>query len=98
MSVYLLKSVERNAEGPETVLRVVGTREPPARMIVQIQVSGAAQVQIQGRIDREAPWQNLAPAQSASALMHVDAVQFLRAVASNVAENAKVSVWAVWAW
>jgi hypothetical protein len=25
-------------------------------------------------------------------------VQFLRAVASNVAENAKVSVWAVWAW
>ena len=98
MSVYLLKSVDRNAEGPETVLRVVGAREPPARMIVQIQVTGAAQVQIQGRIDREAPWQNLAPAQSASALMHIHAVQFLRAVATNVAENARVSVWAAWAW
>jgi hypothetical protein len=98
MSVYLLKSVDRNAEGPETVLRVVGTREPPARMIVQIQVVGTAQVQIQGRIDREAPWHNLAPLQSGSALMHIDAVQFLRAVATNVAEKAKVSVWAVWAW
>ena len=98
MSVYLLKSVDRNSEGPETVLRVVGAREPPARMVVQIAVTGAALVQIQGRIDRDAPWQNLAPAQSASALLHVDAVQFLRAVASNVAENGKVSVWAVWAW
>lgn len=98
MSVYLLKSVDRNAEGPETVLRVVGTREPPARMIVQIQVIGAAQVQIQGRIDREAPWHNLAPVQSASALMHIEAVQFLRAVATNVAEKARVSVWAAWAW
>jgi hypothetical protein len=98
MSVYLLKSIDRNAEGPETVLRVVGTREPPARMVVQIAVSGAAVVQIQGRIDREAPWQNLGPAQSASALLHVDAVQFLRAVATKVVDGAKVSVWAVWAW
>jgi hypothetical protein len=98
MSVYLLKSVERNAEGPETVLRVIGTREPPARMVVQIAVTGVARVQIQGRIDRDAPWHNLAPAQSASALLHVDAVQFLRAVATNVAEDARVSVWAVWAW
>ena len=98
MSVYLLKSVQRDAEGPETVLRVVGAREPPARMVIQIAVTGAATVQIQGRIDREAPWQNLAPAHSASALLHVDAVQFLRAVASNVADKAKVSVWAVWAW
>lgn len=98
MSVYLLKAVDRNAEGAETVLRVVGAREPPARMIVQIAVIGTAQVQIQGRIDREAPWQNLGPAQSASALLHVDAVQFLRAVASNVGKDAKVSVWAAWAW
>jgi hypothetical protein len=98
MSVYLLKSIDRNAEGPETVLRVVGTREPPARMVVQIAVTGAAVVQIQGRIDREAPWQNLAAAQSASALMHVDAVQFLRAIATDVVAGARVSVWATWAW
>jgi hypothetical protein len=80
------------------VLRVVGAREPPARMVVQIAVTGAALVQIQGRIDRDAPWQNIGSAQSASALMHVDAVQFLRAVATHVVADAKVSVWAVWAW
>ncbi|HEX4971727.1 MAG TPA: hypothetical protein VFV69_11780 [Steroidobacteraceae bacterium] len=98
MSVYLLKAVDRNSEGPETVLRVVGSREPPARMVVQIAVSGSALVQIQARIDREAPWQNVGSAQSASALIHVDAVQFLRATATNVAAGAKVSVWATWAW
>ena len=98
MSVYLLKAVDQNAEGPETVLRVVGVREPPARMVVQIAVSGAASVQIQGRIDRDAPWQNVGSAQSASALMHLDAVQFLRATATNVAAGTKVSVWATWAW
>jgi hypothetical protein len=98
MSVYLLKAVDRNSEGPETVLRVVGSREPPARMVVQIAVSGSALVQIQARIDREAPWQNVGSAQSASALIHVDAVQFLRATATNVGAGAKVSVWATWAW
>jgi hypothetical protein len=98
MSVYLLKSVDRNAEGAETVLRVVGTREPPARMVVQIAVTGTASVQIQGRIDRAAPWHNLVPAQSASTVLHLEAIQFLRAVATNVAPDAEVSVWAVWAW
>jgi hypothetical protein len=98
MSVYLLKAVDRAAEGPETALKVVGNREPPARMIVQIAVSGEAVVQIQGRIDKAAPWQNIGPAQSASALVHIDAVQFLRAVTTSVAAGAKVSVWAAWAW
>jgi hypothetical protein len=98
MSVYLLNSIERDAEGPETVLRVVGNREPPARMVVQIAMTGAAVVQIQGRIDRSAPWQNLVPAHSASALIHIDAVQFLRAVATNITAGARVSVWATWAW
>ena len=98
MSVYLLKSVDRNAEGPETVLRVVGTREPPARMVVQIAVTGTALVQIQGRIDRAAPWHNVAPAQSTSTVLYLNAIQFLRAVATDVADDANVSVWAVWAW
>jgi hypothetical protein len=80
------------------VLRVVGTREPPARMVVQIAVTGTALVQIQGRIDRAAPWHNLVPAQSASTVLHLKAIQFLRAVATNVAPDAEVSVWAVWAW
>jgi hypothetical protein len=99
MSVtILLKTAEREAVGAETVLRVVGTREPPAKMIIQVAIVGAAVVQIQGRIARDAPWQDLGPAHSASGLFHIDAVQFLRAVATNVDAKASVTVWAVWAW
>lgn len=99
MSVsYLLKSAEQDTQGPEVVLRVVGSREPPARMVIQIAVVGAATVQIQGRIARDAPWQNVGSAHSASALFHVEAVQFLRAVASSFAAKTTVSVWATWAW
>lgn len=99
MSVnYLLKSAAADTEGPEVVLRVVGNREPPARMVIQIAIVGSATVQIQGRIARDAPWQCLGPAHREGALLHVDAVQFLRAVASGVTANSTVSVWAVWAW
>ena len=99
MSVsQLLKSVTRDEEGPEVALRVVGTREPPPRMVIQIAIAGSANVQIQGRIAREAPWQSLGPAHKDCALLHVEPVQFLRAVATGVAANTKVSVWAVWAW
>lgn len=80
------------------MLRVIGTREPPVHMVIQIAVVGGATVQIQGRIARDAPWQNLGPEHRASALLHVDAVQFLRAVATSVAANTTVSVWAAWAW
>ena len=95
---YLLKSAERDTEGPEVALRVVGSREPPARMVIQIAVIGAATVQIQGRIARDAPWQNVGPAHCASALLHVEAIQFLRAVATSVVAKSTVSVWAAWAW
>lgn len=95
---YLLKSVTQDAEGPEVALRVVGSREPPARMVIQIAILGSASVQIQGRIARDAPWQNLGAAFVASALLHVDAVQFLRAVATSVAAGTTATVWAVWAW
>lgn len=99
MSVtQMLKSTGRDTVGQEVVLRVIGTREPPARMVIQVAVSGTASVQIQGRIARDAPWQDLGPVNAASALFHVEAVQFLRAVASGMAADASVSVWAVWAW
>lgn len=99
MSVtQLLKSIDKDTVGQEVVLRVVGSREPPARMVVQVAVSGTASVQLQGRIARDAPWQNLGPANSASALFHIEAVQFLRAVVEGVAANSNVSVWAVWSW
>ena len=79
-------------------LRVVGAREPPPRMVIQIAIDGSASVQIQGRISREAPWQSLGPAHRDCALVHVEPVQFLRAVTTGVAADSSVSVWAVWAW
>jgi hypothetical protein len=99
MSVnHLLNRVTRDAEGPEVTLRVVGTREPPPSMVIQIAIVGRASVQIQGRIARDAPWQSLGPAHSGCALLHVQPVQFLRAIATGVAADTTVSVWAVWAW
>jgi len=99
MSVsHLLKGVTRDEEGPEVALRVVGTREPPPRMVIQIAIDGSASVQIQGRISRDAPWQKLGPEYRDCALLHVEPVQFLRAVTTGVAKETTVSVWAVWAW
>jgi hypothetical protein len=98
MSANLLNCVTRDAEGPEVALRVIGTREPPPSMVIQIAIDGSASVQIQGRIARDAPWQSLGPAHSVCALLHVQPVQFLRAVATGVTADSSVSVWAVWAW
>ena len=79
-------------------LKVIGTREPPPRMVIQIAIAGSASVQIQGRIARDAPWQSLGPKYSDCTLLHVEPVQFLRAVTSSVAKETTISVWAVWAW
>ena len=99
MSVsHLLKGAAADTQGPEVVLRVVGNREPPPRMVIQIAIAGTASVQIQGRVARDAPWQNLGPAHRDCTLLHVEPVQFLRAVTTGVAANTSVSVWAVWAW
>ena len=37
-------------------MRVVGTQIPPAKMSIQIAITGKAKVQIQGRLHKEAPW------------------------------------------
>ena len=94
----LLKAVKANTEGPEVSLRVIGSRETPARMSLQIQVTGTASVQIQGKIAREAPWVNVGAAHSTFALAFIDPVQFLRAVSTGMMGDSVVSVWAVWAW
>ena len=98
MAANMLNAVTRDAEGPEVTLRVIGTREPPPHMVIQIAIGGSASVQIQGRVARDAPWQSIGPAHRDCALLHVQPVQFLRAVATGVAANTTVSVWAVWAW
>ena len=99
MSVsHLLKAVGKDTQGAEVALKVIGSREPPPRMVVQIAIVGTANVQIQGRIARDAPWQNLGPAHSVCSLLHVEPVQFLRAVTTGVTTGSTVNVWAVWAW
>ncbi len=98
MSVALILKTAADRVGAETTLRVIGTREPPGRMSIQIAIAGTAIVQIQGRIARDAPWLNLGPTHSASALLHIEPVQFLRATAEQVGTDSSVSVWAVWAW
>jgi hypothetical protein len=94
----LLNAANKNTVGADTVLRIIGSREPPTNMVVQIAITGSGVVQIQGRIARDAPWQDIGPQHTASALFHIQAVQFLRAIASEVGDNSKVSVWADWAW
>jgi hypothetical protein len=93
----LLNAIAKDTEGAEACLRIIGTRDPPANMAIQIAIVGVATVRIQGRIAREAPWHDLG-SHSGSALLHIGAVQFLRAIASGVGANSKVSVWAAWAW
>jgi hypothetical protein len=94
----LLASADRDITGAEVSLRIIGSREPPTNMVIQIAITGTADVHIQGRIARDAPWQLLGETHSMSAIIHVKAVQFLRAVTLNVADGAKVSVWADWGW
>ncbi|HEU4653649.1 MAG TPA: hypothetical protein VFS47_06660 [Steroidobacteraceae bacterium] len=99
MSVcVLMNSADKNTIGNDAALRIIGSREPPSNMVVQIAINGSAKVQIQGRIAKDAPWQDIGPQHGASALFHIKAVQFLRAVASEVGAATKVSVWADWAW
>ena len=99
MSVsVMLKDAKVDTMGVETALRVVGTREPLPKMLIQIEVKGTATVQIQGRVARDAPWVNIGTSHTASGLMHFDPVQFLRAVTTGTGESASVSAWAVWGW
>ncbi|MFL6620704.1 MAG: hypothetical protein ACJ8MH_18995 [Povalibacter sp.] len=99
MALYpMLQSVSKDTVGAEVIPRMIGAKEPPAKMVIQIAVTGAARVQIQGRITRDAPWQDIGGNHSASTLMHIDPVQFVRAVATEIAPGANASAWAAWGW
>jgi len=98
MSSLLLKGVTRDTVGVETPMRVLGNREVPGKITLQIAVEGQATVHIQGRLARDAPWLDLGPPHTASALLHLDPVQFLRAVSAGMGPSASVSVWVSWGW
>ena len=94
----LLDKVSCDTVGPEMSVRVVGNREPPAKMILQVAIEGSAAVRLQGRIAKTAPWMDLGDLHTRSTLTHFEPVQYLRAVTSSVKAHSSVSVWAVWGW
>lgn len=99
MSAYvLLEQVKVDSIGRETALRVMGGRTPPPKMTIQIQIAGAASVQLQGRVAKEAPWTDIGDMYVASALAYIEPIPFLRANTSGMSSDAAVSVWATWGW
>ena len=94
----LLKSVTQDTTGPEMSMRVLGNREVPGKIALQIAVEGQAKVLIQGRLAKEAPWVDIGPPHQASALLHIDPVPLLRAVTAGMGANSSASVWVVWGW
>lgn len=98
MSAYLLEGATADTTGKETLIRVVGTREPPAKMSLQVAVTGSATVLIEGKIDKAAPWAPVHAEFTASAISHIEPIQYLRAVTTNMAPSSSVSVWAAWGW
>jgi hypothetical protein len=94
----LLKDVTRDTTGVEMAMRVLGNREVPGKITLQVAVEGQAKVHIQGRLAKDAPWLDIGPPQQASTLLHIDPVQFLRAVTAGMGAESSVSVWVSWGW
>jgi hypothetical protein len=92
----LLANATADTVGTEVSLRTVGTQIPPARMSIQIAITGKASVQIQGRLHRTAPWVDIGARHEHSCLLYIDPIWALRAVSSNTGPDSTVSVWAAW--
>jgi hypothetical protein len=82
--------------GSDVSLRIVGTQIPPAKMSVQVAITGKARVQIQGRLHKEAPWADIGEGHDKSGLFYIDPIWSLRAVSTNTGPDSSVSVWAAW--
>ena len=92
----LLANATADTEGAGVSIRIVGTQIPPAKMSIQIAISGKARVQIQGRLHKESPWVNIGEQRDASCLIYIDPIWSLRAVSSGTGPDSSVSVWAAW--
>ncbi len=92
----LLDNVKIDTVGRDVSIRMIGSQIPPAKMSVQIAISGAAQVQIQGRLHKNAPWVQIGEVHERSGLQYIDPIWSLRAVSSAMQPDAAVSVWAAW--
>lgn len=92
----LLDNVKIDTTGRDVSIRMIGSQVPPVKMSVQIAITGAAQVQIQGRLHKNAPWAQISEVQERSGLLYIDPIWSLRAVSSAMQPGAAVSVWAAW--
>jgi hypothetical protein len=92
----LMSNASSDTVGTEISLRVVGTQIPPAKMSIQVAITGKARVQIQGRLHKLAPWADIGEKREQSCLIYIDPIWSLRAVSSDTAPDSSVSVWAAW--
>lgn len=92
----LLTNATADTVGREIMLRVIGSQIPPAKMSVQIAITGTAKVQIEGRLHKNAPWAKIGGEHTASCLLYIDPISALRAVSSETGKESSVSVWATW--
>jgi hypothetical protein len=92
----LMANVTSDTVGAGVSLRIVGTQIPPAKMSVQVAITGRARVQIQGRLHKEAPWADIGEKLEQSCLVYMDPIWQLRTVSTDVDPESSVSVWAAW--
>ena len=92
----LISNATSDLVGTGISLRIIGTQIPPARMSIQIAITGRAKVQIQGRLHKEAPWADIGEKREQSCLIYIDPIWSLRAVSSDTGPESSVSVWAAW--
>ena len=93
----LLDDARKDTEGKEFSIRIIGSQTPPAKMSVQIAITGTAKVQIQGRLHKKAPWADIGEKYEKSCLIYVEPISALRAVSTETGADSSVSVWAAWA-
>ena len=91
-----MANVTSDTVGAGVSLRIVGTQIPPAKMSVQVAITGRARVQIQGRLHKEAPWADIGETLEQSCLVYMDPIWQLRTVSTDVGPDSSVSVWAAW--
>ena len=93
----LLADAKVDTVGRDISIRVVGSQTPPAKMTVQIAITGTAKVQIQGRLARKAPWADIGDKHEKSCLVYIEPISDLRVVTTETGAESSVSVWAAWA-
>lgn len=92
----LLTNATKDTIGPDVTIRMIGTQIPPAKMSIQIAITGTAKVEIQGRLHRSAPWAKIGSTHAESCLVYIEPIVSLRAMSSETGADSSVSVWAAW--